>query len=96
MCAASRDWIFQMGVHNLPNKEKQPFYNVLVEDGSSRYAAQENLEFEKLPRQISHPEIGKYFCKFAETHYIPNEQKNAEYPEDEAARKLILDSLIFP
>lgn len=40
VCAASRDWIYQMGVHNLSNKEKQPFFNVLVEDGSTRYAAQ--------------------------------------------------------
>ena len=38
-CMMSREWIFQMGVHTLPRKEKQPFYNVLVEDGSIRYAA---------------------------------------------------------
>lgn len=38
-CQASRDWILQMGVHMLPRKDKQPFYNVLVEDGSIRYAA---------------------------------------------------------
>lgn len=38
-CQASRDWIIQMGVHMLPRKDKQPFYNVLVEDGSIRYAA---------------------------------------------------------
>jgi F-box protein 21 len=40
LCAASEDWIQQMGVENLPNKRHQPFYNVLVEDGSTRYAAQ--------------------------------------------------------
>jgi hemimethylated DNA binding protein len=39
-CAASQDWIQQMGVENLPNQSHQPFYNVLVEDGSTRYAAQ--------------------------------------------------------
>lgn len=39
-CAASADWIRQMGVENLPLKSQQPFYNVLVEDGSTRYAAQ--------------------------------------------------------
>ena len=32
-----------MGVDKLPLKDKQPFYNVLVADGSQRYAAQENL-----------------------------------------------------
>lgn len=39
-CAANRDWIYQMGVHNLSHEDRQPFYNVLVEDGSNRYAAQ--------------------------------------------------------
>jgi len=74
-----------MGVYNLPNKDKQPFYNVLVEDGSTRYAAQENLEPSKEPTQIKHPEVGKYFKEFAKTHYLPNFQKIAEYPEDELA-----------
>ena len=32
-----------MGVDRLPRKDKQPFYNVLVDDGSVRYAADENL-----------------------------------------------------
>lgn len=33
-------WIEQMGVHHLPLGPDQPFYNVLVEDGTNRYAAQ--------------------------------------------------------
>jgi F-box protein 21 len=32
-----------MGVDKLERQDKQPFYNVLVGDGSQRYAAQENL-----------------------------------------------------
>ena len=32
-----------MGVDRLPRKADQPFYNVLVDDGSIRYAADENL-----------------------------------------------------
>jgi len=39
-CEASQEWIKQMGVDKLPNKDKQPFYNVLVEDGTMRYAAE--------------------------------------------------------
>ena len=35
----SDTWIAQMGVDRLPNGRNQPFYNVLVEDGSNRYAA---------------------------------------------------------
>ena len=42
-CTASKEWIVQMGVHMLPGKDQQPFYNVLVEDGSNRYAAQGKL-----------------------------------------------------
>lgn len=33
-------WIEQMGVHHLSLGPDQPFYNVLVEDGTNRYAAQ--------------------------------------------------------
>ena len=43
LCSASPEWIRQMGVDNLPKKSNQPFYNVLVEDGSTRYAAQGEL-----------------------------------------------------
>lgn len=39
-CQASQEWIYQMGVNHLPNRDKQPFYNVFVDDGSNRYAAQ--------------------------------------------------------
>lgn len=34
------EWIRNMNVHSLPHGHHQPFYNVLVEDGSCRYAAQ--------------------------------------------------------
>jgi F-box protein 21 len=40
VCRMSKEWQNQMGVHLLPNKHKQPFYNVLVDDLSIRYAAQ--------------------------------------------------------
>lgn len=39
-CMASLEWIQRMGVDRLERKDHQPFYNVLVNDGSSRYAAQ--------------------------------------------------------
>jgi hypothetical protein len=35
----------QMGVNHLPNRDKQPFYNVFVDDGSNRYAAQGMYSF---------------------------------------------------
>ena len=46
-----------MGVDRLHWKEKQPFYNVLVEDGSCRYAATENLFPAKPQRIIGNPQV---------------------------------------
>ena len=39
-CRMSHTWVMQMGVDTLPDGTKQPFYNVLADDGSERYAAQ--------------------------------------------------------
>ena len=39
-CSASEEWMLQMGIHTLSRARTQPFYNVLVNDGSSRYAAE--------------------------------------------------------
>lgn len=40
VCLASVEWQQQMNVARLTLKDEQPFYNVLVEDGSHRYVAQ--------------------------------------------------------
>ena len=53
----SKVWISQMGVDRLRWKEKQPFYNVLVEDGSCRYAASENLFPTKPQRIVGNPQV---------------------------------------
>lgn len=39
-CAASTEWMAEMGVEELAGGSNQPFYNVFAADGSSRYAAQ--------------------------------------------------------
>lgn len=70
-CKSSEEWSAQMGVNNLPKGRNQPFYNVLVDDGSERYAAHESLEVINpeidFNNPISHVKIGQYF-KF----YVPN------------------------
>ena len=38
VCKLSKDWQRQMGVSR--EAAQKPFYNVLVDDGSNRYAAQ--------------------------------------------------------
>ncbi|XP_068165991.1 F-box only protein 21 isoform X2 [Antennarius striatus] len=81
-CTMSQEWITTMRVHQLPNGANQPFYNVLVQDGTCRYAAQENLEPHSAPLEIGHPEVGRYFSEFADTHYAANEELQTRYPED--------------
>ncbi|XP_054630852.1 F-box only protein 21 [Dunckerocampus dactyliophorus] len=81
-CTMSQEWITTMRVQQLSNGANQPFYNVLVQDGTCRYAAQENLEPHASPLEIGHPEVGRYFSEFADTHYVANEELQARYPED--------------
>ncbi|CAL1684014.1 unnamed protein product [Lasius platythorax] len=36
------------------------------------------------PKLIENREIGRYFCKFEDTHYVPNEMLARLYPQDTA------------
>ncbi|XP_070572087.1 F-box only protein 21-like isoform X1 [Ptychodera flava] len=81
-CKMPQEWIMQMGVYNLPHKDKQPFYNVLVEDGTNRYAAQENLEFAPQPHKVMHPDVGRYFNKYCGNFYMANSELGKRYPDD--------------
>eukprot|EP01063_Lacrimia_lanifica_P012161 TRINITY_DN1876_c0_g2_i1.p1 TRINITY_DN1876_c0_g2~~TRINITY_DN1876_c0_g2_i1.p1 ORF type:complete len:655 (+),score=263.25 TRINITY_DN1876_c0_g2_i1:71-2035(+) len=83
-CKASWQWILQMGVNNLPKQHHQPFYNVLCNDGSTRYAAQESLAPAPDPKPVPHPEVGRYFDRYCGAYYTHNAQKRREYPDDEA------------
>jgi len=84
VCRASPAWIQQMGVDRLPAGPKQPFYNVLVADGSTRYAAQGSLRPADVPAPIPHPDVGWYFTAFRGTRYIPTVKLHTAYPEDAA------------
>ncbi|XP_035717515.1 F-box only protein 21-like [Vespa mandarinia] len=69
---------------------EQPYYNALVDDGSSSYIPQDLLSFPSKPRLINHYKIGRYFSYFKGTHYVPNEETSTKYPEDEEALNNIL------
>ncbi|KAK9420589.1 putative Hemimethylated DNA-binding protein YccV like-domain-containing protein [Seiridium unicorne] len=43
-CAATRRWISQMRVDDLPRGRDQPFYHIVADDKSTRYVAEENIE----------------------------------------------------
>lgn len=83
ICDMNEQWIQQMGVNQLPLGPNQPFYNVLVEDGTNRYAAQENLFHcpETELCHILHWEVGKYFQTFTGSCYIPNHALREKYPD---------------
>ncbi|XP_031849665.1 F-box only protein 21 isoform X2 [Nomia melanderi] len=82
-----------MAIRELKKGEKQPFYEVLADDGSYQYIAQENLVVAVEPEWINNRLIGKYFYKFNGMYYLPNEEKAKEYPEDEEARNRYLQKL---
>ncbi|KAF5272115.1 hypothetical protein FQA39_LY01198 [Lamprigera yunnana] len=87
VCSASMQWQQQMGVHKLRFKDQQPFYNVLVEDSSHRYVAQENLITTNEAGFLSlHDDLGRYFSHYFETHYVPNAEKEKEFPDDKDIR----------
>ncbi|XP_029016423.1 F-box only protein 21 isoform X3 [Betta splendens] len=81
-CTMSQEWITTMRVNQLSKGANQAFYNVLVQDGTCRYTAQENLEPHSDPLEIGHQEVGRYFSEFADTHYVANEELQTRYPED--------------
>lgn len=75
----------------LPRKDKQPFYNVLVEDGSIRYAADENLFHPDTYQEIPHPDVGKYFKEFTGQYYVMNDEKAQEYPDDDVKTRTTVE-----
>eukprot|EP00127_Corallochytrium_limacisporum_P004732 Clim_evm86s172 gene=Clim_evmTU86s172 len=82
-CQQSNEWIFRMGVRSLERGTEQPFYHVLVEDGSMRYAAEDNLEICETFEDIPHKDIGRYFSRRVRNFYIPNSQLRKFYPQDD-------------
>ncbi|KAL1132754.1 hypothetical protein AAG570_010706 [Ranatra chinensis] len=93
-CVAPSEWMETMRLHLLEFKQYQPFYNVLVEDGSLRYAAQENLYLVDEDYEIDRPEVGRYFIKWCGRYYEPTPIKATEYPDDKNHREALLSGKI--
>ncbi|BGP16841.1 hypothetical protein JCM10213_003339 [Rhodosporidiobolus nylandii] len=90
-CEASETWIQQMRVDTLPYGRHQPFYHVIVEDGSVRYVANENItdtpihDFE-VDAFLSNETLGRYFRKRERREdgrwtFVPSLEVEAEYPD---------------
>ncbi|XP_025264912.1 uncharacterized protein LOC112638085 [Camponotus floridanus] len=69
-----------------------PHYIILAENNILYYLPQDVLSICS-PRWIDNVEIGRYFSKFEDTHYVPNESLAKEYPTDMAAFHEILPSI---
>ncbi|RMZ91811.1 hypothetical protein DV736_g945, partial [Chaetothyriales sp. CBS 134916] len=87
-CKMQETWIRMNGVDNLPMGRRQPFYHVLVEDGSLRYVAEENVKlleqdemrepmWQKFPIQI-----GKWFKRWDPERGVFVSNVATEYPDD--------------
>ncbi|KIV96654.1 hypothetical protein PV10_00492 [Exophiala mesophila] len=87
-CRMQEQWITVNHVDSLPQGRHQPFYNVLVEDESTRYVAEENIVLLK-PEEITNDmieefpiEIGKWFKRFDYESGTFVSNVTDEYPED--------------
>ncbi|KAK2461552.1 hypothetical protein APHAL10511_006015 [Amanita phalloides] len=72
-CKTSEGWIRRMQVDELTRGRNQPFYRVIVDDGTSRYVAEENIRCVNPSLEIVHklysriPELPTFF-EDAELH----------------------------
>ncbi|KAM5192516.1 F-box only protein 21 [Mantella aurantiaca] len=82
LCMMPPDWMENLDLYHLSKGITQPFYSVLLDDGTCNYVAQEDLEPHPSPAEMSHPDIALYFSEFAGNHYITNTELQLQYPED--------------
>ncbi|KKY16325.1 putative f-box domain-containing protein [Diplodia seriata] len=83
-CNAGDDWMHAMNIDGLPNGRNQAFYNVLCEDSSSRYVAEENIQVtaDPPPEFLLNKLAGRYFRRWdtTESKFVSNIKD--EYPDD--------------
>lgn len=71
-CQAPDDWYASNQTR--PDKA-QPWYHVLVHGSEScTYAAEENLERDPVPAEISHPLLPLFFERFSGNAYVRNDR----------------------
>ncbi|XP_029173956.1 uncharacterized protein LOC114942702 [Nylanderia fulva] len=67
--------------NNYQFTEQQTNYIILTNNNKICYVNEGNLTL-AAPKWIDNSEIGRYFCRFENTHYVPNEMLTKLYPED--------------
>ncbi|XP_072750860.1 F-box only protein 21-like isoform X2 [Anoplolepis gracilipes] len=62
-----------------------PHYLILHDNNEICYIPQSSIKaICRTPKWINNSEIGRYFCKFEGTYYVPNEMLAKHYPNDAA------------
>ncbi|EMD00285.1 hypothetical protein BAUCODRAFT_63524 [Baudoinia panamericana UAMH 10762] len=82
-CAAEPRWIEQMRVDELPRGREQPFYNVVADDKTVRYVAEENIRpMTEMPKEGLLALAGRWFKRWdgGEGRFVSNLRE--EYPDD--------------
>ncbi|KAL8673344.1 MAG: hypothetical protein Q9168_002223 [Polycauliona sp. 1 TL-2023] len=82
-CAAGEAWMSQMGIDRLSRGRHQSFYNVLVEDKSVRYVAEENID--DSPAEVSASLMslaGRHFKRWDDTTKMFISNIKDEYPDN--------------
>lgn len=82
-CEADPEWIESMQVDNLRRGRFQPFYNIVADDRSQRYVAEENIE---IVRERPEPQLlqlaGRYFKRWDDTENKFVSIIRDQYPDD--------------
>ncbi|CAJ2504188.1 Uu.00g115820.m01.CDS01 [Anthostomella pinea] len=82
-CAAEPAWIEQMRVDDLPRGRDQPFYNIVADDKSVRYVAEENIQvIHEMPSLALMQLAGRYFKRWDEEKMMFESNIRDQYPDD--------------
>lgn len=82
-CEASPEWIERMQVDNLRRGRWQPFYNIVAEDKSHRYVAEENIQIlRERPVEELMQVAGRYFKRWDDTANKFVSNLRDQYPDD--------------
>ncbi|XP_029176434.1 F-box only protein 21-like [Nylanderia fulva] len=76
--------------NNIDNWKSQPHYVLLIENDLC-YVPQCAIT-SVCKEWINNSETGKYFCKFEDNHYVPNNMLGQHYPDDAAVVRRIFFS----
>ncbi|XP_070167478.1 F-box only protein 21-like isoform X2 [Polyergus mexicanus] len=68
---------------NYSATEQEIYYAILSDDNEICYVEQGTISL-TIPKWIDNDETGRYFSKFENTHYVPNEMLAKVYPQDAA------------